>query len=414
MTAAAASAADRFATARAVADTVLYEGYLLYPYRASTTKNQLRWQFGVLVPPAGRAIDPSERCSIRTECLVDPGAGAPRLAVRVRCLVPQPRPGAPLDEGVEHEVDIPGHDLHQLVNAARIVQFRFPSAEGPVEGNVVLGCTPVEGGLLKVTVEVENSTPWAPDRDHPGREDVMRRALVAVHTMLAVDDGRFVSLLDPPAAAQPAVPLCENDGTFPVLISPDHDVMLSSPIILYDHPMIAPESPGDLFDATEIDEILALRVLTLTDDEKAEARATDPRAAAIVDRVEGMPPELWARLHGAVRPLAPEPQLLPVQAAFDLPWWEPEADAAVDPLQDTVRVGDVEVRTGTKVWLRPSRRADAQDLFLADQLATVAAVFHDVDGCDHLAVVLDDDPGADLAEAQGRYFYFSPDEVEPA
>ncbi len=79
--------------------------------------------------------------------------------------------------------------------------------------------------------------------------------------------------------------------------------MLSSPIILYDHPEVAPESQGDLFDATEIDEILALRVLTLTDDEKDEARRTDARAAAIVDRIDAMSPEVWARLHGAMRPL---------------------------------------------------------------------------------------------------------------
>ena len=37
--------------ARAIADAVLYEGYLLYPYRATSAKNQSRWQFGVVGPP---------------------------------------------------------------------------------------------------------------------------------------------------------------------------------------------------------------------------------------------------------------------------------------------------------------------------------------------------------------------------
>ena len=132
----------------------------------------------------------------------------------------------------------------------------------------------------------------------------MDRSLVAVHTMLAIEGGRFVSLLDPPAGAQAAVDSCHNDGTFPVLVGHD-DIVLSSPIILYDHPEVAPESMGDLYDATEIDEILALRVLTLTEEEKSEARGTDPRAAAIIDRVDGFTNEMWGNLHGTVRSVGP-------------------------------------------------------------------------------------------------------------
>ena len=67
--------------------------------------------------------------------------------------------------------------------------------------------------------------------------------------------------------------------------------VLGSPIILYDYPEIAGESTGSLFDATEIDEILMLRVLTMTDAEKAEARATDPKAAEIIERRDAMSTE---------------------------------------------------------------------------------------------------------------------------
>jgi len=173
-----------------------------------------------------------------------------------------------------------------------------------------------------------------------------------------------------------------------VLAAPDDDVVLASPIILYDHPELAPESPGDLFDATEIDEILSLRTLALTDAEKAEARATDPRAAEIIDRVDDMPPEIWERLHGAIRTLRPV---------------APGGDASEGP----------GLLVGTKVRLRPGRRADAQDMFLAGRVATVARLETDYDGQDHVAVTLDDDPGADLHDWYGRYFYFAPDEVEP-
>jgi hypothetical protein len=149
-----------------------------------------------------------------------------------------------------------------------------------------------------------------------------------VHTLLAVDGAKFVSLLEPAPYADQAVGGCVNDGSFPVMIGDPatSDVMLSSPIILYDFPAIAPESAGDFCDATEIDEILALRVLTLTDDEKAEARGTDPRAAAIVDRCDGMPEEIWSRLHGALRSLRPTESTAEADAEVDaepsVPWWD--------------------------------------------------------------------------------------------
>ena len=232
--------------------------------------------------------------------------------------------------------------------------------------------------------------------------------------MLAVDDGAFVSLLDPPQDARQAIAGCVNDGTFPVLIG-SGDVMLSSPIILYDQPEVAPESPGDLYDATEIDEILALRVLTLTDDEKAEARGTDPRAAAIIDRCDGMSPELWSRLHGAIRPVRPaaEPDPRPEPEPEALPWWDPGVDGAVDPWTDSLWIGGEMVTKGTAVRLRPSRRADAHDLFLAGLDATVAGIFRDVDGNDHVAVTIDSDPATEALAWQGRYLYFHPDELEP-
>jgi hypothetical protein len=245
----------------------------------------------------------------------------------------------------------------------------------------------------------------------------MAHCLVAVHTMLAIDDGTFVSLLDPPDSAAPTAAECRNDGAFPILIG-DDDVMLSSPIILYDHPEVAPESPGDLYDATEIDEILALRVLTLTDEEKAEARGTDPRAAAIIDRCDNLAPEQWERLHGAVRSLGPSPDAdVPIEVIESGPdavaWWDPEADAAVDPWRDSVWIAGVEVRKGSAVRLVPSHRADAQDLFLAGLTATVAGVFKDVDGAEQVAVTVDDDPATVELQWQGRYLFFHPDEVEP-
>jgi hypothetical protein len=448
---------DRFAMARAVADAVLYEGYVLYPYRASSRKNQIRWTFGVLAPKRWAEADGSERSRNRTEVIVDPG-DSPSLRVRIRCLQVQERriEGAsgdgtfgPVDgltvggvthvdfaEAIEHELDLPAVTLLPLAGARAVVGVRLGAGidvepiedpDGQVVGRIVRERWDVSArvqvtarwadgpsALLHVTVEVENTV----DDDDPAasRDHALRRSLAAVHTLLAVDDGVFVSLLEPPEFAVAATRGCESEATYPVLIgvegSPTADVMLSSPIILYDHTEVAPESQGDLFDATEIDEILALRILTLTDEEKAEARGTDPRAAAIVDRCDDMPPEVWERLHGAIRSLGPStPEPDPAQPGA-APWWDPGIDGTVDPFADTVMVEGRLVARGTRVVLRPSRRADAHDIFLAGQNATVVGVFRDVDGGDHVAVTLDDDPATELLAAQGRYYYFAPDEVE--
>ena len=454
---------DPFVAARTVADAVLYEGYVLYPYRASARKNQLRWQFGVLAPPAYAAAEGSERSTMRTEVVADPGGDA-RVSVRIRCLqvqhrsVEAARPDGTFtpaevvavdgvqwvawDEAVEHELDVAvlpllpvtdqplevplvldsGDSTEPLTDSEGRIAGRAVRRRERVDGLVKVATAWAEGtaGLVKLTVEVQCSTDWR--GEGASRDAVMARSLVAVHTLLAAHDAAFVSLLDPPASAREAVAGCANDGTFPVLIGEEGEsqVILSSPIILYDHPAVAPESPGDFCDATEIDEILALRVLTLTDEEKAEARGTDRRAAAIVDRCDDMPPEVWERLHGAVRSIGPAADVAagpdgaepPEGNGAELPWWEPAVDASVDPWTDTTWVGGVEVGKGTPVRLNPSRRADAHDLFLAGRTAKVAGVFKDVDGAEHLAVTLDDDPAAELFEWQGRYLFFHPDEVE--
>jgi hypothetical protein len=240
-------------------------------------------------------------------------------------------------------------------------------------------------------------------------------------------------MTDPPAWAAAAVAGCVNVGTWPILAGPQdcHDIMLSSPVILYDHAEIAPESAGDLFDATEIDEILTLRTLALTEAEKQAARATDPRAAELMDRLDGMPPEIFERLHGAIRYLKSAPAAIPqlpsatppfLSTGFGddpmgpqptVPWWDPGSDTSVSPDTDHVIVDGVRIARGSRVRMRPgARRADAQDLFLIGREARVEAVLHDVDGNVHVAVTPADDPAADLQRSHGRFLYFGTDEIE--
>ena len=179
----------------------------------------------------------------------------------------------------------------------------------PLAGTVSVRAIGVPGPwrAVRLQVRVENRTAVSPVPQR--REDALPSALIAAHTIISVSGGEFISMTDPPIWAQPAVAECQNQGGWPVLADPGggRQVVLSSPIILYDHPELAAESPGELYDGTEIDEILTLRTLALSDAEKAEARATDPRAAALLDRVESMDAETMARLHGTIRSPRPAP-----------------------------------------------------------------------------------------------------------
>lgn len=445
--------------ANPVADAVLYEGYVLYPYRSSSGKNQTRsrWQFGVLVPPSYLDSDTGEHAAARTECLLE-GKGNPSLRIRVRFLQLQSRTVqrgdkdsgfadvdlldtgeseiAGWDEAVDRHVDF----AVSLAELAASGGLEFPvDAPAAIEyepatgGRIVRQSWPLSGvlrcrvetlpgpyGVQRLHAELANTSPW--DAAGAARQDALRYSLIAAHTVFAASDGEFISLLEPPEWAKSYVDGCNNEHTWPVLIGEygQTDVLLSSPIILYDYPAIAPESAGDYYDATEMDEMLHLRTLTMTDEEKRAARATDPKAAEVIDRADHLPQELIDRLHGAVRYLRPVPEVSEPGAAEDIlmnldtPWWDPGADASVSPETDAVRIAGHDVARGSRVVLRPGlRRADAQDMFLAGRTATVQAVLFDVDGDTYLAVALDADPGADLQIAHGRFRYFSPDEVVP-
>jgi hypothetical protein len=472
-------------SARRIADTVLYEGYILYPYRASHGKNAsgVRWQFGVLAPRAqseARPLPPGamqaagtvsgavETWCQQTECILEPGDEA-TVDVRLRFLHLQARnveqaeadgsyrPVESLttggeryvtwDEGVECEfdatvrladlyggehvvpIDLAGSEEIEAVDGGRVIRRRQA-----LSLRLVLSAEELPGpyGIAKLRSRTENLTDWS-DRD-ADRGDVVLRGPVATHLILAASPGsRFVSPLDPPEWAKAAVQSCENLSTWPVLVGAEGstDMMLSSPMVLPDYPQIAPESPMDLFDGTENDELLSLRIMTLTDEEKAEARATDPRAAAIIEHADNLPPEIYERLHGAIRSMEHYPARgAPSEArADDIPeictdnsgevrqppsFFDPKVDASYSPETDTVDIAGMRIGKGSRVVLRPAKgRSDAQDMFLAGRIGSVQAILFDADDDPHLAVTLEDDPGADIQISHGRYRYFKVDEVEP-
>jgi hypothetical protein len=427
--------------ARAVADAVLYEGYLLYPYRGTSSKNQSRWQFGVVGPPGAADAGLGEDDTLAAEFLVD---GAQAITLVVRFLQLQHRraereltgggfepvdelhteSGSWLtwDEAVECEISfgplafdneprtIPPLPVVALaatdieaVDGGRLVRERQE-----VRGVLTVSSEP-DGTLRRVSVRIGNAGAAATSKN-----DSIARSMIGTHIIAEVVGGQFVSLLEPPPAAADAVSRCGQHRCFPVLAGPPgtHDMLLVSPIILYDHPEVAEQSNTALYDCTEIDEILTLRVMTMTDEEKAQARATDPRAAQIIDQCDAMSPDAMARLHGVLRDPHAVAGLIP-EIPEGVDWWDPMADNAVRPEIDAVLVNGVRVARGSQVRLRPRRNADAQDIFVAGKTARVTSVHEDVEGNKHVGVVVDDDPAADLHDWYGRYLYFSPDEVEP-
>jgi hypothetical protein len=201
-------------------------------------------------------------------------------------------------------IDPSGTQVGALVREWRALEGRVELAAEPLHARGE-NADPAPYGY-RLRVRIANLTPWAAVRGitaSEARHAALRQTFVATHTILHVRDGEFVSLLEPPALYQPDAARCTNTRTWPVLVGQPgaRDTILSSPIILYDYPQISPESPGDLFDATEIDELLTLSIMTLSDDEKQEMRESDPRTRAMLERTESLTPEQIQKLHGAVR-----------------------------------------------------------------------------------------------------------------
>jgi hypothetical protein len=334
-----------------IAKAVLYEGYLLYPYRPSAVKNQQRWNFGVVYPCSySQTQTGSDRWMIETECLVE-GKERSVLEVRVRFLQLversigqriEPLSGEhfqlveslevngkllhPWQEAVEREVTLPVRSLADLSSEPLVEPFTLPAekhveplydssgqtvgiiirAQRRIRGAILVSAKPVGDTVSRISVRIQNETPLEVS-EGLNRESALLRSLVSTHTILGIEDGAFVSALDPPESLRELAADCHNLGTWPVLVGEEgqRDTMLSSPIILYDYPQIAPESAGDLFDGTEIDEILSLRIMTLTEEEKREVRQSDERARELLERTETLPMEQLMKLHGVLRGMRP-------------------------------------------------------------------------------------------------------------
>jgi hypothetical protein len=437
-----------------IVDAVLYEGYILYPYRPSSKKNRQRFTFGRVYPQAySVAQKGAEPFAIRTECLATSGEENAQIEIDARFLqvvtreilaLPEPVLDLPktLDttslrvvpelkveeqryttwqEAIEREAILPVRPLLSICDVSSTAPFNLPACSNleliknpqgsivglirrrqeALAGTLEVAAERLEARLIKITARMVNQTP-IPESDFEDQDAVLMRSFASTHTVLHLERAEFVSLMDPPPALRESAQSCKNEGTWPVLVGDeeagDRSTMLSSPIILYDYPKIAPESPGELFDGTEIDEILTLRVMTMTDSEKEEMRQSDPRARQILERVESLREDELLRMHGVVRELR----------SFD------DDLFSNDRRLEVVEFNGAQLRVGDRVKIRPKSRADIMDIALEGKTAIIEAIEEDAEKRIHLALVLDDDPGKDLGlmRQPGHRFFYTLDEVE--
>jgi hypothetical protein len=351
-------------------DSLLYEGYALYPYTPGATKNATPTPFGIVYPPGYAAGNNSTFDHLRLECLAE-GADRGSLSAEVRFLAAS---------GVRHQAEARRAELPAvpLPDGEASEEFSF----GDVSLRLSVRCT-----AGKVTMLVENLTEVAADLD---RAAALGRSLISTHPILRLSSGRFLSPLE-------GGQHCDSVNTWPVLASPEDDVMLGAAIVLPDHPSLAPESLGNLFDSTEIEEALLLHVQALSDDERDEIERQDPRVKEMVERAAATTPAELLTLHGRLTLKPPTPSA----AVRDPSAGQPSAEAE-----------GKRFRRGGKVLLRPGPDADLHARMLDGRTATVERIYTDYDGKVHLGVTVDDDPGQDLMRETGRFLFFFAPEVE--
>ena len=368
-------------------DSLLYEGYALYPYTPEATKNATPTPQGIVYPPAYVERNPAAKALLRAEVVLEHGPGA-TVAGAVRFL----QASGERHQGVARAVALPATPLAELFEAPLRREISF-AGERQLRGRAALRAERLGPGLARVKLCVHNQT-GLDEEEADERPAALRASLISTHAILEASGGRFVSPLDTDGPHGDAAAGCKNVNTWPVLASADDDVVLGAAMYLPDHPRIAPESLGGLFDNTEIEEALLLHVRTLSDEEREAVAAQDPAVREMFERAEAATPAELLSLHGRLEPGAPEEG-------------HPQAGEA------QATVGGRTIRRGARVTLRPRRHAgDTYDVILAGKAATVERIYVDFEDGVHLGVTVDDDPGQDLMRESGRYLFFKTEEVE--
>jgi hypothetical protein len=350
--------------------TLLYEGYALYPYTPGATKNATPTPFGIVYPPGYAKATPGTFDKLRMQGIAHAGRDAV-LTGEVRFL----QGAGERHQAVERRLDAPARPLADLAREPHVE----PIGAGGLHGRVRMAAEELGGGRWRVMLCVHNTTTVEDGLDRAG---ALAASLISTHPLLRLEAGRFVSPLEAAGA--------ESVNTYPVLATDADDALLGAAIVLPDHPRLAPESRGDLFDGTEIEEALLLHVLALSDDEREAIAEQDPRVRDMIARASATTPDDLLALHGRTTISDPE---------------QP-------PGEREVHVDGVTYRLGDKVVLRLGERSDPYDRILDGRVATVERIYFDYEDKLYFGVTVDDDPGQELMRETGRFLFFFTGELE--
>ncbi len=379
--------------------SLLYEGYALYPYTPGATKNATPTPFGIVYPPAYAEVQPAAFAMARLECVLEAGPDA-TLRATVRFL----QAAGERHQGTERRLEIGPVTLAELARAETGPgeEFRFEpeGGAGPVvEGRVRMRAELLGPELARVKLCVHNSTAIE-DPAEASRADALRHSLLSVHPLLRVEGGRFVSPLERDGELGEAVAGCDPVNTFPVLAEDGDRAVLGAAIVLPEHPELAPESLGNLFDNTEIEEALLLHVQALSDGERDEISEQDPAVREMIERADSATGEEMLGLHGRLTYAEPNANR------------QPPPGSEITKGEEETSVAGSRIRRGDTIVLRPGTEGDVFDKILDGRTATVERIYRGYDDRVYLGVTIDDDPGQDLLRETGRYLFFFGDEVE--
>jgi hypothetical protein len=344
--------------------SLLYEGYALYPYTPGATKNATPTPFGIVYPPAYAAECAGAFDHARLECYARAPSGA-TLTATLRFLAPS---------GTGHEAAERRVEIHAIATPGR----ETAEFDG---GRFTVRSSETGDGRLHVRACVHNTCDVDDGLD---RAAALESSLISTHVVVELSAGCFISPLETGH---------ESVNIWPVLATPDDDAVLGAAIVLPDHPQLAPESRGNLFDNTEIEEALMLHVHALSDAEREQAAAQDPAVREMLERAMAVTPEEIVSLHGGMKPVA---------------------GADDNPGEERATVDGVTFERGATLILRPRTDRDFYDRMLDGRTATLERIYIDYEDRVHLAVTVDDDPGQELMRETGRYLFFSANEVQTA
>ncbi len=348
-------------------DSLLFEGYALYPYTPGATKNATPTPFGIVYPAdyARNETHAFDRMQIQG-IITDADA---LVTGEIRFL----QASGDKHKAIERRV--------QLGAAPSTVGFEFDDLEGKAE----LIVERLPSGMGRVTFQVENVTELTDEEATGDRKDALLKSMLSTHLLLRVEGGH--KFLSPLERGDDGVAGCCQVNTWPVLATPNDDALLAPTFMLPDHPEIAPESVNDFFDGTEIEEALVLHIQALSDQEREEISAQDPKVREMLARADATTPQQLMDLHGRVRIEDP-------------------------PGEREVVLDGVKYRRGQKVILHPPQDADVYDKMLNGRTATIHRLFLRVDDRLHLGVTIDDDPMQEILGESGRFLFFFAEEVE--